>query len=95
VVYEFYHTDDDVLYYDYEFFPVILVNITLRVSAPTPRNIYLEIYDDVNELGPSTIKTVYGTSYHEFQDVIWENVRLEPYNPHRLLVYFSAGNTSK
>jgi hypothetical protein len=93
-VYDFNHTEVDIAYSDYENFPVILVNITLRVSAPSPRNIALEIADDVNEFGAMTTMTVYGKGYHEWQDVTWENVRIEPYNYHRLFVYFSAGNTN-
>lgn len=81
-------------YTDYEGFPVVLVNITVRVAAPGTRNINLEITDDLNELGAATTKPVFGTGYHEFQDVVWENVELQRYNPHRLWVYFTAGNTN-
>jgi hypothetical protein len=54
------------------------VNITVRVSAPGPRNINLEIADDGNELGPVSTKTVYGRGYDIFEDVTWENVELQP-----------------
>ena len=66
VVYDFEHSDADIAYVDHERFPVIFVNITLRVAAPSPRNIALEIADDYNEFGAITTKTVYGTGYHEW-----------------------------
>lgn len=94
MAYDFEHSDKDIAYTDYDGFPVIFVNVTVRAAAPGPRNINLEIANDGHELGPVATKTVKGKGYHEFEDVVWENVQLEPYNPHRLWVYFSAGNTN-
>lgn len=94
VAYDFEHSDKDIAYTDYFGFPVIFVNVTVRASAPSPRNINLEIANDGNELGPVATKTVHGKGYDVFEDVVWENVQLEPYNPHRLWVYFSEGNTN-
>ena len=54
VAYQFYHTEDDISYFDDDGCPVLIVNITLRVAAPSPRNVYLEIYDDYYESGAAT-----------------------------------------
>ncbi|KAG7374789.1 hypothetical protein IV203_013884 [Nitzschia inconspicua] len=94
VAYDFYHSDKDIAYTNYEGTPVILVNVTIRVSAPGPRTINLEIDDAGNEFRAGATKIIYGKGYHQFEDVVWENVEIQPYNPHRLWVYFWAGNTN-
>ena len=94
VSYEFDHTSDHISYFDSDGMPIIFVNITLRVAAPGPRIIELELYHDGNELTDGTRLHISGGDYHKFEDVRWENVKLEPYNPHRLYVYFLAGNTN-
>jgi hypothetical protein len=52
--------------------PAIFVNITLRVAAPGPRNIALELCDDGNELTDGTRLSIHGGDYHKFEDVRWE-----------------------
>jgi hypothetical protein len=94
VVYEFQHTDEDVAYYDDDGYPIISVNITLRAAAPRPRNVYMELYNDGHELADSTSVTINSGGYQVFEDILWTDVRLEPYNPHSLLVSFAGGNVN-
>jgi hypothetical protein len=94
VSYKFYHTDDDIQGYDVDGVPILKVNVTIRVAAAGPRNIYLEIVNDGNELGDAKVVNTRSQGYDDWEDVTWYDVPVEPYNPHILYVFFAAGNTN-
>ena len=94
VAYRFYHTEEDISYYDADGAPVLIVNITVRAAAPGPRNLYFEIYDDTQSFSASGRKSLRGFGYHDFENVQWQNVQLGATNPHYLYVHFPAGNTN-